>query len=104
MPWHVGTASNCPSDRPYAVLKTSDGSVAGCHSSRESANAQMAALYSSEEDGIGHQPSGVKTDLPDRGEREPAPYAIPSGRVAIGEQVPWQNPPIAYTTPSSQVW
>jgi hypothetical protein len=101
--WHLGSADNCPSDMPVAVIKTADGSVAGCHSTREDANAQMAVLYASE-DGIGHQPSGVETDLPDCAADDPSPYAISSGQVAMGEQVLWQNPPIAFTTPTSQVW
>ncbi len=129
MPWHLGSADSCPSDRPVAVIKTSDGSVAGCHSNRESANAQMAALYANapdarclccagdpctcgpdcscncmREDEIGHQPSGVKTDLPDGTVDDPPPYVVPSGQVAIGNQTPWTKSPIMHTTPSTQIW
>lgn len=43
MPWHVEER-----DGEYCVIKDSDGSKAGCHPSREKANAQMRALYSSE--------------------------------------------------------
>ena len=48
MPWHVVVSSKCPSGKPWAVIKDSDGSVEGCHPSREAANRQMAALYAAE--------------------------------------------------------
>lgn len=49
MPWHkVKGHSSCPSNRPWAVVKDSDGSVTGCHSSESSADAQLAALYAGE--------------------------------------------------------
>jgi HK97 family phage prohead protease len=48
MPWHVGTAKSCPASKPYAVVKDSDGSVAGCHPTRERARRQLAALYANE--------------------------------------------------------
>src|SRR4249919_2787675 len=50
MPWHkVQDSSECPSDKPWAVVKDSDGSVAGCHASEADADSQLAALYASEE-------------------------------------------------------
>lgn len=46
MPWHIETDnSECTG---YAVVKDADGHVEGCHNSRGEANAQMAALYASE--------------------------------------------------------
>lgn len=48
MPWHVGTSDDCPPSEPFAVIKDSDGSVEGCHETREAAEAQMRALYASE--------------------------------------------------------
>ena len=49
MPWHVeASSSRCPAGEPYAVIKDSDNSLAGCHPSREAANKQLAALYASE--------------------------------------------------------
>lgn len=48
MPWHVD--DNHPDCSGYAVVKDSDGSVAGCHETREAANRQMAALYANEPD------------------------------------------------------
>lgn len=47
MPWHIGTSDECNEDQ-FAVIKDSDGSVEGCHDTREQAEAQMAALYTSE--------------------------------------------------------
>jgi hypothetical protein len=48
MPWHIGTSDECPASKPYAVIKDDDGDVAGCHETREKAEAQLAALYASE--------------------------------------------------------
>jgi hypothetical protein len=48
MPWHIGKSDECPSSKPYAVIKDADNSVAGCHSTREKAEKQLAALYASE--------------------------------------------------------
>jgi hypothetical protein len=48
MPWHIGKSEDCPPSKPYAVIKDSDGSVAGCHETESKAKKQLAALYSSE--------------------------------------------------------
>ena len=48
MPWHIGKSDDCPPSKPYAVIKDSDGSVAGCHETESKAKKQMAALYASE--------------------------------------------------------
>ena len=45
MPWHIGDHSECSG---FAVIKDGDGSLAGCHETRSDAEAQMAALYASE--------------------------------------------------------
>ncbi len=49
MPWHIGKSKQCPASKPYAVIKDGDGSVAGCHASKEKAKKQLGALYASEE-------------------------------------------------------
>lgn len=49
MPWHIGQSAECPASRPYAVIQDADGSVAGCHKTREAAEKQMGALYGSED-------------------------------------------------------
>lgn len=51
MPWHkVNGHSECPSSRPWAVVKDDDNSVVGCHASEAEANAQLAALNANEGD------------------------------------------------------
>lgn len=49
MPWHIAKSSSCPASKPWAVIKDSDDSVAGCHASEASAKKQLAALYANEE-------------------------------------------------------
>lgn len=50
VPWHkVHNHSGCASGE-WAVVKDSDGSVAGCHGSEAGADEQLAALYASEGD------------------------------------------------------
>jgi hypothetical protein len=50
VPWHkVHNHTECGSGQ-WAVVKDSDGSVAGCHGSEAEADKQLAALYASEED------------------------------------------------------
>jgi len=46
MPWHV--ESNNPECEGFAVVKDSDGSVAGCHDTEADALDQLAALYANE--------------------------------------------------------
>lgn len=48
MPYHVAKSSKCPSSKPWAVIKNSDGSVMGCHPTKAKANAQLKALYANE--------------------------------------------------------
>lgn len=47
MPWKITTHADC--DKPFAVVKISDGSIAGCHNTEAGAKEQVAALYASEE-------------------------------------------------------
>jgi HK97 family phage prohead protease len=51
MPWHVAQSAQCPVSKPWAVIKNADGSVAGCHPSKDKAQSQMAALYANENSG-----------------------------------------------------
>lgn len=49
MPWHIEEgADGCPAEKPFAVIKDADGSVAGCHADEASARDQVAALYANE--------------------------------------------------------
>ncbi|MFD8226835.1 hypothetical protein ACFV16_21985 [Streptomyces massasporeus] len=51
MPWHKERGhADCPSDKPWAVVEDSDGSVSGCHASESDADDQLAALYAAEGD------------------------------------------------------
>lgn len=49
VPWRiVSNSGRCGPSKPYAVVKESDGSVAGCHETRTDAAAQLRALYANE--------------------------------------------------------
>lgn len=50
MPWSVVEGHDgCGDDEPFAVVKEATGEVEGCHATREEADAQVAALYASED-------------------------------------------------------
>ncbi len=48
MPYHIGKSSSCPSSKPHAVIKDSDGKVMGCHATQDDAAKQIAAIHASE--------------------------------------------------------
>lgn len=48
MPYHVAKSDQCPANKPWAVIKNSDGSKMGCHPSKSKANQQLKALYANE--------------------------------------------------------
>jgi transcription termination factor NusB len=49
MPYTIRkNAPGCPESKPYAVVKTSDGEVMGCHPSSQKAGAQIAAIEANE--------------------------------------------------------
>lgn len=45
MPWSVQRSSDCPDDKPWAVVNDDSGATEGCHASEEDAKTQQAALY-----------------------------------------------------------
>jgi hypothetical protein len=50
MPWHIANGGgSCPASKPWAVIKDSDGSTAGCHPTKAAAAKQLAALYANED-------------------------------------------------------
>jgi len=50
MPWHIVEDSRgCPTTQSFAVVKDADGSIEGCHETKQGAEDQMAALYAGEE-------------------------------------------------------
>lgn len=54
MPWHIEqNAGGCGGDTPYAVIKDSDGSTAGCHPTQEDAQVQVDALYANDPNASG---------------------------------------------------
>ncbi len=48
MPWHVAKSAKCSPSKPWAVLKSADGSLVACHKSEYSAQQQLKALYANE--------------------------------------------------------
>ncbi len=48
MPYHVAKSGQCPSDKPWAVLKVGNPKPLGCHPNKADAEKQMAALYANE--------------------------------------------------------
>lgn len=48
MPWDTRRDDRCPADRPWAVIKQTDGSLEGCHPNENRAKRQQAALYANE--------------------------------------------------------
>lgn len=51
MPWSkIREHADCPTDRPWAVVKDADGSVEGCHPDEAAADRQLAALNAAEGD------------------------------------------------------
>lgn len=50
MPWRVESDNAECGAGQFAVVKEADGTVEGCHDTEEAAQAQLAALYASEED------------------------------------------------------
>lgn len=66
MPWHIEkSVVKCSASQPWAVIKDSGGSVAGCHETQEKANKQLAALYANEksEDPMGEHRAPPREDL-----------------------------------------
>jgi hypothetical protein len=47
MPWYVAKSQKCPTSKPYAVIKKSDGTVVpgGCHTDKTGARQHAKALY-----------------------------------------------------------
>ena len=47
-PWHVARSGQCPSSKPWAVIKDEDGSIVACHETEADAQDHVAALYANE--------------------------------------------------------
>lgn len=49
MPWHtVDNHPQCPTSKPWGVVKNADGHLEGCHPTQAAANKHLAALYANE--------------------------------------------------------
>jgi HK97 family phage prohead protease len=48
MPWYIAKSAKCAASKPWAVIKDSDSSVAGCHATKDAAKKQLSALYANE--------------------------------------------------------
>lgn len=82
MGWFIAT-SNLP-DKPFAVID-GDGSVAGCHASREAASLQMSTL-----------------NLVGQGDPEPTVQAAaPAEDAPVRREPP---PTVAYSTSTTLAW
>ena len=83
MPWHIDDDhADCSG---YAVIKDSDGSVAGCHETRDEAEAQLAALYADE-------PAARTVAEPERLVREVSFELGGDGRTLETRIVPYNQP------------
>jgi HK97 family phage prohead protease len=65
MPWHIG-AKGSHGCSGYPVIKDSDDSVAGCHTTKAKAQAQLAALYANEKSGKLPGMSKIRLGVPER--------------------------------------
>lgn len=73
MPWHIEkNHEGCSGDEPWAVVKSENDEVEGCHATRDEALDQLAALNASEEDAAaeadcppGHKPGPDGECVPD---------------------------------------
>ena len=99
VPWKVvEDHGDCGPGEPFAVVKEEDGSVEGCHATREEAEEQLAALYASEGDGGGDD-SGMSMDYA----AETAPWKGPlavegivtgDGREFATNSLTWADLPV----------
>jgi hypothetical protein len=63
VPWHkTHDHADCPSGKPWAVVKDGTGEVKGCHATEDDANDQLAALYRSERESDAATPVVATTE------------------------------------------
>lgn len=82
--------AECPDDSPWAVVKSEDGELMGCHATEEEAQDQQAALYAAEED---------DTDMSSRTAPWRGPLAVEGvvtgdGREFAPEALTWADLPV----------
>lgn len=103
MPWSVMKGHDgCGPDKPYAVVKEADGSVEGCHATQKEADAQVAALYASEDGGTTSyavQPPDMAPDASAKTAPWTGPLAVEGivtgdGREFAPDALTWADLPI----------
>lgn len=96
MPYTVESGHGCPSSKPWAVVKETDGEVMGCHATKQEAMDQLAALQQSEEDDARMSgpfqrrivpDAGIEVRQADSGEVSLGGYAAVFDQEAFGEVV-----------------
>ena len=86
MPWHIAeNHGDCPTERPWAVVKDDTGEVAGCHSSQAEAEDHLRALYANDEEPAER---GFAAVLIIEGER------TMDGREWAPGSLTWREPPL----------
>ncbi len=91
MPWHkVHGHSECSEDKPWAVVKDSDGTVSGCHATEKEADDQLAALYAAEGDST--VTSATETDSEKMTKGEPSPGTPADKRLKENQCPPGMEP------------
>lgn len=71
MPWEIVEGHDqCPSSEPWAVIKSDDGEVEGCHETQGDAQDQLAALNATEEQTMGDKLT-FRRALVERAQGEP---------------------------------
>lgn len=60
MPYEIRKGSSCSDDKPFAVVKQSDGKLMGCHATEVQAKKQLAALYANEKQM--HEKTAIKRE------------------------------------------
>lgn len=82
MPWHL--ESDNPDCTGWAVVKDDDGSVAGCHTTQDEAEAQLAALYASETESKGRDPEPDEVRMVPAGAAHLRTQDDTGGRTLVG--------------------
>jgi hypothetical protein len=91
MPWKiVENHPDCPTSKPYAVVKADDGEREGCHASRAAAEEQLKALYANDENADSAAAASNEFDviLAIEGER------TKDGREIAAEALYWRELPL----------
>jgi hypothetical protein len=81
VPWHVGKHEQC--NKPFAVIKDSDGSLAGCHDTKDQADAQVRALYANEPEMGGSKRQYAAVSLEGLEIARPGTWYLSTGELSV---------------------